>query len=104
MNLHRAATPTTLEAEERALRVLWSTGVETELPYLLLRRACPCASCVEELTGRPLLDPAGVPDDIFPTDIRPVGLYAVQFAWSDGHTTGIYTYDLLRNLAARLAS
>jgi ATP-binding protein involved in chromosome partitioning len=52
--------------------------------------------CQEEMTGRPLLDPAGVPDDIAAAAIELVGGYAIRINWTDGHTTGIYTYEWLR--------
>lgn len=60
-----------------------------------LRLACPCAECVEEMTGRPLLDPARVPDDVRPLSLALVGGYGLRVHWSDGHSTGIYTFDRL---------
>lgn len=60
-----------------------------------LRLACPCAECREELTGRPLLDPARIPEDIRASAVRLVGAYALQITWSDGHSTGIYPWDQL---------
>jgi DUF971 family protein len=51
--------------------------------------------CVEETTGRPLLDPAGVPPDVRPLKVSLVGAYAIRIEWSDGHSTGLYTYELL---------
>jgi ATP-binding protein involved in chromosome partitioning len=60
-----------------------------------LRLACPCAACVEEMSGRPLLDPATVPADITPLRLSLVGAYGLKVNWSDGHNTGIYTYDRL---------
>jgi len=62
-----------------------------------LRLACPCAGCVEEMTGRPLLDPATVPDDIRPVSAALVGGYGLQVTWSDGHGTGIYTFEWMRS-------
>ena len=76
-------------------------GFEAELPNKALRAACPCAVCVDEHTGEPLLDPATIPDDIRFSKINYLGNYAVSFEWSDGHTTGIYAWDYLRNLAQR---
>ena len=64
-------------------------------PALALRLACPCAACVEEMTGRPLLDPASVPEDVTARQIDLVGSYAIRIVWSDGHDTGIYTYESL---------
>jgi DUF971 family protein len=60
-----------------------------------LRLACRCASCREEMTDRPLLEPGAVPADVRALDVKLVGGYAVQFAWSDGHGTGIYPWDFL---------
>ena len=60
-----------------------------------LRLACPCAGCREELSGRPLLDPAGVPADVRALAVALVGAYGIRVTWSDGHATGIYTFDNL---------
>jgi DUF971 family protein len=54
--------------------------------------------CVEETTGRPLLDPATVPADVRPLKVALVGAYAIRIDWSDGHSTGIYPYELLWEL------
>ena len=78
------------------LRVRWGEASEVELPPFQLRDACPCAGCVEEGTGRKLLDPATIPADIRIVDLKSVGNYAVQLHWSDGHSTGIYSWDTLR--------
>lgn len=81
------------------LRIRWADGAVTEYLPRDLRLKCPCAGCVEEMTGRPLLDPASVPAEVYPLEIRYVGRYALQIDWSDGHGTGIYAFDLLRRLA-----
>jgi DUF971 family protein len=82
--------------EEGALRVSWPGGPEVTIPPARLRDLCPCAGCVEEGTGRKILDPTTIPADIRPLEILPVGNYAVQIHWSDGHSTGIYTWQVLR--------
>jgi len=85
-------------ADEQRLRIEWADGHVSEYVPRELRLACPCAGCVEEMTGRPLLDPTAVGPDIWPLAVRYVGRYALRFDFSDGHDTGIYTFELLRSL------
>ncbi|MCM8534897.1 MAG: P-loop NTPase [Lentisphaeraceae bacterium] len=66
----------------------------------VLRGECRCAVCVEEFTGEQLLDKSSVPDNIQPTSIAPMGNYAVSVQWSDGHTSSVYPYEVLRKLTA----
>jgi ATP-binding protein involved in chromosome partitioning len=66
-----------------------------------MRLACPCAQCVEEMTGRPLLDPAAVPTEVRPLAVVLVGTYAIRVHWSDGHSTGLYTFEWLRARTGR---
>ena len=54
---------------------------------------------VEEMSGRPLLDPASVPRDIHPVAVQLVGAYALRVTWSDGHSTGIFPWHRLRTLS-----
>jgi DUF971 family protein len=81
------------------VRILWPGGPEVTIPPKLLRDRCPCAGCVEEGTGRKLLDPATIPEDIRPEGVDAVGNYAIQIRWSDGHSTGIYSWDTLREIS-----
>jgi DUF971 family protein len=80
------------------LRIEWRDSHVTELEPRLIRVNCRCAGCVDEYTGRPLLDAGRVPADVHALAIRRVGRYALQFDWSDGHSTGLYPYELLRDL------
>lgn len=90
--------PEQIDVTERGeVRIVWPGGREATVPAARLRDLCPCAGCVEEGTGRKLLDPASIPADIRPVQILAVGNYAVQIHWSDGHSTGIYTWTVLRD-------
>ena len=80
------------------LAITWSDGLESRYEVRSLRLACSCAHCVDEWTGEGRLDPGSVPDDVHPLEIRPVGRYAIQIDWSDGHTSGIYPFERLRQL------
>ncbi|MDT8341615.1 MAG: DUF971 domain-containing protein [Longimicrobiales bacterium] len=80
------------------LCIVWEDGVESVHHPRTLRLRCPCAGCVEEMTGRRILVPEMVPEGVHPTAIHYVGRYALQFVWSDGHSTGIYPYEYLRRL------
>ena len=86
------------QAGPDTLRIEWQDGHESRYPVRLLRLKCRCARCVEEMTGRPILKEEEVAPDVRPVKISPVGRYALQFAWSDGHDSGIYTFEHLRAL------
>lgn len=79
-------------------RIEWKDGVVSDYKARDLRLACPCASCIEEGTGRALLDPATVAPDILVLVSELVGRYGLSFVWSDGHKTGIFAWPLLRQL------
>ncbi|RMF73878.1 MAG: DUF971 domain-containing protein [Acidobacteria bacterium] len=80
--------------------IVWSDGREDYLDARSVRLACPCAGCVDEMTGRRTLDAARVPADVTAVSWSPVGQYGVSFEWSDGHRSGIYRFALLRELAS----
>lgn len=86
------------QAGPGALAISWSDGHASTYDVRRLRLACPCAQCVDEMSGKKLLDDAAIPPDVKPVVINPVGRYAIHIDWSDGHRTGIYTYEHLRNL------
>lgn len=92
-----------LDAEH--LKIIWHDGHESVYPHRLLRRECPCASCCEERAkaakqSSPLLRVVtrSAPQQYVPTDIKLVGRYAVNIEWNDQHTSGIYSFKLLRKL------
>ena len=88
--------PQEVDISGNAIIILWDDGHRSPYPHRMLRLRCQCASCVEEMTGRPRLDPDRVPQDVRAVDQLAVGNYAIQFLWSDTHYTGIYTYQFLR--------
>lgn len=95
--------PTEVDISGSAIIINWDDGHRGIYPHRMLRLRCPCASCVEEMTGRALLDPGSVPAGVRAVDYMTVGQYAVQFLWDDAHYTGIYTYRALRAACACIA-
>ncbi len=88
------------------MEIEWKDGHRSAYAFQWLRDACPCATCNEtrEKEGRqpgqpapeksgalPMFKPA-----MKPLKTEPVGRYAIRFAWNDGHETGIYSWDYLR--------
>ncbi len=86
-----------LDSDE--LQIVWQDEVVTRYTPRQLRLACPCAQCVEEWTGRKVLDPDSVAEDILLLNVDMVGRYALNFKWSDFHDTGIFTFELMREIA-----
>ena len=87
---------------ELALR--WEDGSETFLPLEHLRRACPCAGCKGEtdVMGNVYKGPDVPlkPESFVLRRLTPVGTYALQPTWADGHNSGLFTFDYLRQLAS----
>jgi DUF971 family protein len=87
-----------MQEGDALLRISWADGRVCRYRAPPLRRACPCAQCVNEWTGERVLDPAQVANDLTIKNIAIVGRYALSFRWSDNHETGIYSFRLLREL------
>jgi DUF971 family protein len=77
----------------------WADGSTSVFTAADLRKVCPCAGCVSEATGVRTHDPATVPDDLEQSNLSLIGNYAISMQFSDGHSTGIFTFEALRRLA-----
>lgn len=84
--------------EQRVLEIEWPTAPLVRISFRDLRLLCPCAACVDEFTGERIVNPLTVPDDVAPAAMKYSGLYALKISWSDGHDTGIYTWEYLSKL------
>jgi ATP-binding protein involved in chromosome partitioning len=89
-----------LRRDPRTLSILWEDAHRDDLDVRDVRLACRCALCVEEMSGRQLLDPKTIRSDVSPQKIVSIGNYAIQFDWSDGHNSGLYSFKDLRALGA----
>jgi ATP-binding protein involved in chromosome partitioning len=87
--------------EKKKLSILWDDGKHDLLELKMLRKFCPCATCLAE---RDKQDKMYIPilneNQIIVRSINQVGKYAIQINWNDGHNTGIYEYPFLRNLSS----
>ena len=94
-----AAVPVEIgRANQHDVKIVWQDGHVSVYPARALRLACPCAGCVDEMTGAIRVIATSVPQDVHPLKIDVVGRYAISITWSDGHTTGIYSFERLRAL------
>jgi len=84
------------QADERTLCIVWNDQTHSQYDVVQLRKLCPCAQCVNEMTGERRDLP--VDPSVRPVDITSVGHYALQIQFSDGHRTGIYSFDSLRRM------
>lgn len=89
------------DKENPFLEIEWSNNTVCQYPLSHLREACPCVEC---RGGHQFMGLKHAPDNILTltpsrsydvTGIQPVGSYAIQPFWDDGHSTGIYTWEYL---------
>jgi DUF971 family protein len=88
--------------EKTILFIKWDDETESKIGIRYLRDECPCAACKGETvllkTYRPAKHTAELPESYKIKNIQPVGKYAIQITWKDGHDSGIYTWDYLKEL------
>lgn len=92
---------------DNRLQITWSDGLAKTYGFRELRDACPCATCREKRNAPPAAaaNPMSLPllsaaelQPLRVVGMKPVGNYAYGIEFSDGHDTGIYTFELLREL------
>lgn len=90
-----------LNDSAQALEVKWADGHASSYPLKYLRAECPCATCRSERQAakdNPFhILSGGLPSSDL-RNVEPVGLYGMRLVWADGHATGIYTFDYLRQI------
>ena len=87
-----------IEESPTEVTIEWSDGSESRFTAVELRRSCPCAGCINEWTGEKMLDPEKIADNLTFRSVALVGRYALNFQFSDGHETGIFSFKYLRDL------
>jgi DUF971 family protein len=97
-----------MKTEGTGVEIDWKDGHHSKWNFAWLRNACPCATCHEERehTGRLPGEPKPKEQKLLmlyeapvkPLEVTPIGKYALKFKWSDGHESGIYSWDYLRRV------
>ena len=96
-------SPLNIAAIGGEIAIAWNDGNESYIPLQLLRQSCPCAACCGEpdTLGNVLRPEVNhTPASFELRGWQFIGGYALQPAWGDGHSTGLYTFPYLRKLGA----
>lgn len=92
--------PTHIDIHKGQLKLQWQAGQQLLSSPYQLRLHCRCAQCIDEHSGQKLLATNSIPTDISLTAIYPIGRYGLKLTFSDGHNTGIYTFDYLKKMVS----
>jgi len=92
-------------SKSKGIKIDWKDGHSSDYSLTYLRDKCPCAGCTGA-HGTPPRQPEAPQTSPFQMykpvlkmlDVEPVGNYAIRIHWSDGHSTGIYSWEHLRHI------
>lgn len=84
------------QIDNHTFAIEWSDGVVMQYRLSELQKKCPCANCVDENTGKRLLNEALLKEDVRAISISSVGRYALRIQFTSGCTQGIFSFDTLR--------
>lgn len=87
----------TLDRDAGRLAIDWPDGHHSDYSLWNIRAACPCADCNAYRKNPDPLKVAPTPNAQV-RDMNSVGNYAIQFVWEDGHSFGIYPWEMLRKM------
>ena len=93
-------------SKSKGIKIDWKDGHHSEYGLTYLRDKCPCAACTGTHGTPPRQPQAPQADNPFQmyqprikmNGVEPVGNYAIRIDWSDGHNTGIYSFEHLRHI------
>ncbi len=88
-------------SKSKGIKIDWKDGHSSDYALVYLRDRCPCAGCTGAHGTPPRQPEANNPFPMFKPNLKmlnaePVGGYAIRIYWSDGHSSGIYSYHHLR--------
>ncbi|MEJ7605454.1 MAG: DUF971 domain-containing protein [Bryobacteraceae bacterium] len=93
-------------SKSKGVEIDWTDGHHSSYPVPLLRDECPCALCTGSHGTTPQKTAYSAPASPFQMfqpaikmlNVEPAGNYGLKIFWSDGHSSGIYSYDMLRRI------
>ena len=91
--------PPEVVQETDTVLVKWNDKEDWKINAVHMRSSCRCALCVDEYSGEKILNDEDIPRDIKVESVTPLGNYALAVSWSDGHSSGIFPYNQLEELA-----
>ena len=88
--------------DKKDLQIVWDNESVDLLNLRELRKLCPCATCLAERDKQSkMYIPLFAENQVTIKSINQIGNYAVQITWNDGHNTGIYEYNFLKNFSEK---
>jgi ATP-binding protein involved in chromosome partitioning len=91
--------PPEVKQEGDTVLFKWQDQDDWKINAVHLRSSCGCALCVDEYSGEKILNDEDIPRDITVESTTALGNYALAISWSDGHSSGIFPYRQLEELA-----
>jgi DUF971 family protein len=90
-------------SKSKGIKIDWKDGHTSEYGLMYLRDKCPCATCSGSHGTPPRVPEADNPFQMYKPalkmlSVEPVGNYAIRINWSDGHNSGIYSYEHFRRI------
>lgn len=87
-----------VQKDNHTFSITWSDGSIDHFRLSELQKNCPCAGCVDEITGKRIANAQKVSDNVTALRIENVGHYALKVHFTTGCSRGIYSFDYLRRL------
>lgn len=89
------------QLDNHTFQIEWTDGITDRYRLSELQATCPCAACIDEASGKRVVDPQSIPSQLTAKRVKSVGRYAIQIDFSTGCSRGIFGYDFLRKLKGR---
>mgnify|MGYP002639532005 CR=1 FL=1 len=89
------------QTDNSSLSIEWNDDTKSEISLIKLRKACPCAICASELESFSHSYKVYRGNEVEIADISMVGNHAISIAWKDGHRTGMYEFQYLKDLVEK---